>query len=58
MLGHLGAGVPIGPRVLGDPARLGAQLAEAYGRPGGEPVRCPLIGGELDRLVESWTGRA
>ena len=27
MLGHLCAGIPIGLHVLGDPARLGAQLA-------------------------------
>ena len=28
MLGHLDVGVPIGPHILGDPARPGAQLAE------------------------------
>ena len=70
MLGQLGVGVLIGSRVLGDPSRSGAQLAEAHGRPGHQlspgwwgVVRSPLIGGQLDRLdrqgMADWvTGRA
>ena len=66
MLGHLGAAVPIGPRVLGDPARLGAQLAGGVWQTGWGASqvspgwwRVGQAGGELDRQgMTVWvTGR-
>ena len=66
MLGHLGAGVPIGSHVLGDPARLGAQLAGGVWQTGWGASqvspgwwRVGQAGGELDRQgMTVWvTGR-